>query len=213
VLYKQTGFFEAEDVLSPFVILESITREGNFGNDSFDQLTSFTFEWVLPESDFRAYVEYALNDFSNVILEPDHTRAFTIGFEKRFQVKGDRDFVLLYEHTNLSSTSTALYRPTPSFFAHGANRQGYTNDGQVIGAGIGPGGNADNLSLTYVLENRSFGLLVQRIEANKDYFVDRILDGDRRDQEYTLQLFYERRLDNYVLSGICLLYTSPSPRD
>lgn len=199
VLYKQTQYFEAEDILSPVYILESITREGNFGNDSFDQLASFTFEWVLPESNFRTYLEFALNDFSNVILEPDHTRGYTIGFEKRIPIE-QKEVILQYEHTNLSSSSNFLYRATPSFFAHGVNRQGYTQNGQIIGAGIGVGANSDNLSISYLLEGNSYGVLFQRIESNKDFFLERIRDSDRRDQEYTTLFFYETDFEKYVFS-------------
>ncbi len=207
-LYKQTQFFEFQDVLSPLVIFDDGVVEGDTlsFNDTFDQLASITVEWHLKESNFRTYLEYAVNDFSGILsgqffIEPNHSRGYTIGFEKIIKTKKDHELILQYEHTNLSRSSSYLYRPEPQFYAHDVNRQGYTNNGQIIGSGIGPGGNADNLAISLRKESTSLGALIQRIESNKDYFVINVQDKTKHDQEYTLNLFFEKRNERVTLSG------------
>jgi len=202
VLYKQTRYFAAEDIISPFYIIDDgvVDEVALSVNDTFDQLASFTFEWNFREVGFRAFAEYAVNDFSGIIyIEPEHSRGLTIGFEKVIDLKDGRNVNILYEHTNLTRSSSFLYRPEPPYYIHGVNRQGYTHNGQILGAGIGPGANSDNLLVELIGEKKSMGLLFQRIESNKDWFIENIRDKERHDQEYTTSFFYQKELDRFVL--------------
>ena len=213
VLYKQTRYFEAEDIIALITILEGEDREGfNAGNDTFDQMASAFAEWSFPSVGFRMYGEFAKNDFTGrfrwTAVEPEHTRGYTIGFEKIVQSKNNKEYKILYEHTNLSHNQAFLWRPTPTFYAHGVNHQGYTNDGQLIGAGIGPGGNSDHLLLQMQnMNNQVLGLTISRIENNRDYFVSNSgsqglgLTIDDHDVEYSLGLFASRRKNNYSIFG------------
>lgn len=195
VLYKQTQFFELEDVLALLVILEEKDREGfDAGNDTFDQMASIFAEWSFPAVGFRAYGEFAKNDFTGstrwTLVEPEHARGYTIGFEKVTQTKSGKEVKIIYEHTNLSTNQAFLWRATPPFYTHGVNRQGYTHNGQLLGAGIGPGGNSDNLLIQKDnLENQTIGLRLQRIENNRDYFVRNIADLESHDIEYSFGIF------------------------
>ena len=205
VLYKQTRYFAPEDLISAIYVLEDTNREGlSTGNDTFDQLASVYIDWSFPEVAFRAYAEFAKNDFTGrsrgTIVEPEHTRGYTIGFEKRLLSAKNKEVTLLYEHTNLSRNQAFLWRATPSFYSHGVNRQGYTNNGQLIGAGIGPGGNSDHLFIKVQNESEnSFAFLIQRIENNRDYFVintsgsNRDLDEGDHDIEYTLGFSFSKQ--------------------
>ncbi len=201
VLYKQTPFFELEDLLSPIIVLEDSKREGvSEWNDTFDQLASFFIDWSFPEVGFRAYFEFAKNDFTgslrNTLVEPEHTRGYTIGFQKDIISKSDKKISIIYEHTNLSINQAWLWRATPSFYSHHINQQGYTQSGQLIGAGIGPGGNSDFLFIKMKDRTKTLGLLFQRIEHQRDYFVrnsnpnitqsDKILNKDEHDIEYSV---------------------------
>ena len=55
----------------------------------------------------------------------------------------------------------------------------------------GAGGSSDHLELQVIVPDRKYGVLVQRIEANKDYFIlNYTQDIKRHDQEYSLGLYY-----------------------
>lgn len=198
VMYKQAQYFNTRDLFAtvrnprePVKVVNGDTISS--GNDFFDQMASVTMEWKFPEVGFRVYGEYALNDFNGssirVLMEPEHSRAYTLGFEKLFENE-QTDFLLSYEHTNLSRNHTYIYRPEPTFYQHHVNVQGYTNNGQVMGSAVGPGGNGDFLELKAHLKEPGmlFGLNVQRIEYNKDYFVTHSPGINRHDVEYTVGL-------------------------
>ena len=201
VLYKQTRFFEPEDVFSTLYIFDSGVKAGDTlsPNDTFDQMASITLEWKIKNAGFRAYTEFAKNDFHGsrlrfLLVEPENSRAYTIGFEKRWNTKKNKEIILVYEHTNLSREHSYRWRATPTFYQHVVNLQGYTNNGQVVGAGIGPGANSDHLSIRRRDEDFEMGLLLQRIEHNKDYFVVNVRDRFLHDVEYTVTLNAAKRI-------------------
>lgn len=206
MLYKQSQYYEPEDLISVVKILDKGIKAGDTlsPNDTFDQLASMTVNWNFPEVGFRAYLEFAKNDFSGpflwTLLEPEHSRAYTLGFERIMALAGNRTLVINYEHTNLSKNSTFLYRAEPPFYAHSINRQGYTHNGQILGAGIGPGGNSDNLSVNLLHEANSFGFLFQRIETDKDYFIVNLQNVLDHNQEYSIGLFYQKESERSIFS-------------
>ena len=179
-LYKQTNRFSAQDLISVIHILDTVGP-----NDQFDQLASATMEWKFPEVGFRAYMEFAYNDFGGFFkwIEPEHSRAYTIGFEKESTMKNGDEIHITYEHTNLSRNHTFLWRAEPTYYIHSVNRQGYTNRGQLLGAGIGPGSNSDILKIDYTHKKSVIGFFGSRIEYNKDYLVVNIGQGTH-DIEY-----------------------------
>lgn len=196
IMYKNAEFFKAQDLIAPFVILDDGSRPNlpSVPNDTFDGLASFTMDWNFIEVGFRAYLEYSRNDFTggikNTLLEPDGgQRAYTIGFEKTAELDSDQKLIFQYEHTNLSRGPVLLYRTADqSYYTHYLNRHGYTNNGQIIGAGVGPGAISDNFGIKWIKEMCSFGLLIQRIESNRDYFNKNIQSVRLHDQEYTFQI-------------------------
>ncbi|WP_421872932.1 hypothetical protein [Marinoscillum sp.] len=195
-LYKQTNRFSSQDLVSVIHVLDTVGP-----NDQFDQLASATAEWRFPDHGFRAYAEFAYNDFGGAYkwIEPEHSRAYTIGFEKESKFKNGHSLNVIYEHTNLSRNHTYLWRATPPFYIHSVNRQGYTNRGQLLGAGIGPGSNSDIVLFRYQLSRHNIGLSGQRIEYNKDYFVTNIADRRSHNIEYSLGGSYQYEFDKVTL--------------
>ncbi len=202
-LYKETGRFSAQDLVSVIKVLDTATFNGQF-----DQIASATMEWKFPEVGFRAYLEFAFNDYGGAYkwIEPEHSRAYTLGFEKYTQFKNEDQLNITYEHTNLSRNHTYMWRAEPTFYVHSVNHQGYTNRGQLLGAGIGPGANSDMLQVKYLHRNHVFGLGAQRIEHNKDYFAVNIKDRRLHDIEYSIGSFYQIDLTKIALS-LELLYS------
>ena len=208
VLYKNTEYFEFEDILSTIYILDDgVIDDRILPNDAWDQMASIFMEWNLTESGFRAYAEFAKNDFTTsgdfrfFAIEPEHSRAYTIGFEKRVIAKNNKRVLINYEHTNLSRNPSFLYRATPTFYAHNINKQGYTHNGQIVGAGIGPGGNSDHLGVRVVGSAYDYGILIQRIEHNKDYFLVNIQDSRQHDIEYSFGLFMQKETEKVIFYG------------
>jgi len=207
VLYKQSRYFQGQDLISTLFIIDNGVVDGDTlsPNDSFDQMASISLEWNFRESGFRAYAEFAKNDFTSdgaglrpTAVEPEHSRGYTIGFEKTIRNKKNTELIISYEHTNLS-IGHQPWRPTPPFYAHSINTQGYTHDGQIIGAGIGPGGNSDNLGIRMRKGKLSSFLLIQRIERDRDYFVRQIRNSNLHDIEYSLTAAAQLQFEKYDL--------------
>ncbi|MCH7475639.1 MAG: hypothetical protein IIA27_13335, partial [Gemmatimonadetes bacterium] len=125
------------------------TADNPLGDDERDQLISLFVRWLLPESGFEVYVEWARNDHNadvrDVLLEPGHSEAYTVGFQKVVVLADGRYARLRGELTHLERAKTTILRATPTYYVHDIVRQGYTQRGQVLGAGIGPGSNSQFL--------------------------------------------------------------------
>jgi len=160
-------------VFQPFLKDQIATSTDPEGNDDRDQILSLVAHWILPESRFEAYVEWARNDHSrdlrDLILEPDHSQAYTLGFQ---QLLGSgRALVRLRgEWTHLGRAPTFQVRATPTFYQHHLVRQGYTERGQLIGAGIGPGSDSQHLAVDRYHARGRWGMFVQRVRYNDDAY-------------------------------------------
>jgi len=127
------------------------TASNPTGDDERDQLLSLFTRWVLPESGFEVYTEWSRNDHSwslrDFLQEPEHSQGYTLGLQKVIPVPPGRLLAVKVELTHLERSATAQVRATPTYYTHHIVTQGYTQKGQVIGAGIGPGGNSQHLGV------------------------------------------------------------------
>ncbi len=150
------------------------TPQNPTGDDEFDQLASVFWRWVLPESGFEVYGEWARNDHSwelrDFLLEPEHSQGYTLGLQKALELQADRVLALNVEFTHLEKSTTDQVRAVPTYYAHDIVKQGYTQKGQVIGAGIGPGGDSQFLGADLYARWGKAGLFVERIVHDNDAY-------------------------------------------
>lgn len=142
-------------------------------SDRTDQRASISVDYLIPAAGFETYVEWARNDFSPnldfIIRYPFHTQAYTLGARKLVRFSGELWLYILAELTNTESSRDYEFIGATTFYDHGIITQGYTNRGQIIGAGIGTGGNSQYLGLTLYYPRGSAEGYVQRINRNSDY--------------------------------------------
>lgn len=150
--------------------------KGGLSNDDAkrrDQMLSFFFRLLLPKENAELYAEYGRNDHSqnanDFLLEPEHSRAYIIGFSKVFETSKN-SMRLFGEITNLQIPSTSLLRPQESWYGHYQVRHGYTNYGQIIGAGIGPGGSSQTIGLQWGKAFNKIGGSFERVVHNNDFY-------------------------------------------
>jgi hypothetical protein len=151
------------------------TPQNPGGNDPHDQLLSLYGRWVLEESGFEVYGEWARNDHSwdlrDFVLEPEHSQGYTIGLQKANRLSGDRLLAIRAELTHLEKSSTFQVRDNPPYYAHFVVAQGYTQKGQIIGASVGPGGNSQHLGADlYAPWGRAGAFLERRVHDNDAYY-------------------------------------------
>jgi hypothetical protein len=137
-----------------------------------DQYLSFFTRYVLPESKAEIYFQFGRNDHSydirDLLVEPEHTRAYVVGFRKLVPLRRSDEYIQIgAEVTQLEKGGTRNTRASETWYTHYAVRDGYTNNGQVLGAGIGPGSNLQSLDVSWV---KKIGLQFERQVNNNDLF-------------------------------------------
>jgi hypothetical protein len=132
--------------------------------------------WVLPESGFEAYFEWAREDYAwdveDVIKEPDHSRAYALGFQKLVDRGAGNRLRLWGELAHLEASAASLRsgRGVQTIYVHSQVRQGHTNRGQLLGAWVGPGSTAQVLGLDHLTSHGRIGGYVQRVRYNADAY-------------------------------------------
>jgi len=150
------------------------------GLDENDQRFSLTLDYLLPSAGFEVYLEWARNDYSPnleyIIRYPFHTQAWTGGFKKaiNFSEKLKGKLVVELTHLEASADYFNLICRATTFYAHHLIRQGYTNEGQWLGAGMGTGGNSQYIGLNLYYAKGTSLIFFQRTNPDLDYtmFID-----------------------------------------
>ena len=174
-----------------------------------DQAAGVFLRWRWKDAKAEIYAEFHRNDasanFRDLILDSDHTRASTIGIHKLFDTKKPGTFWQLnWEWNQLAQTGGRLVRDGLSWYIHSRVRDGFTNNGEVLGAAIGPGSNAHYLSLARVRGKNRFGGAFERVTNNNDFLRFAFEDsGDFRRYwvDYNIHAFADWEFNNFLVSG------------
>lgn len=151
-------------------------NQDDFGSDNNDQITSVYVRWLLKKAHAEIYFEYGKNDNSfnlrDFYLSPQHSRANLIGFRKLIVLNKleNEHLEIAFEATLLSQSIDRILRGAGSYYVHGQILQGHTNRGEVLGAGIGPGGNMQTLNINWNNGFNRFGVQLERFEHQADFY-------------------------------------------
>lgn len=170
------GFFDYFPVFSAFA-KNSYNKNGVDEENAKlrDQRISFFCRWILKESKAEFYFQYGKNDHNynlrDAIVEPEHSRAYVAGMRKLVALARPNEFIQLgLEVTQLESPSNKLIREGDYWYGSGPVNQGYTQLGQVIGAGIGSAGNMQSMDVSWVKGVKRIGLQLERVVHNADIY-------------------------------------------
>ena len=170
-----------------------------------DQAASIFFRWVWQDSKAEIYGEFNHNDskfnFRDLLSDSDHSRAVTLGIHKLFDSKkDDSQMEFNWEWTQMEQTASRLVRTAGSWYRHGRTYHGFTNNGEVMGAGIGPGSNSQYFSLAKLDGNQRLGAALEIIDQDNDFYYLAFEDSKdfrRYWKDYNLHLFYEKKFKNF----------------
>jgi len=139
-----------------------------------DQLMSLFARYVLPAYGLDTYVEWGRADMPVSIKDflemPNHSRGYTAGLQWAKQTSSSSRIRLQGEITNMEQSSSLWFRGVGSWYTSRSVIQGYTNDGQIIGSGIGPGSSAQWLAADWFRGSWQGGLTYGRTRFNNDAF-------------------------------------------
>ena len=170
--YSQDMDDSFEDYLPFLQAFQKINT--NEGTKRRDQLTSVFARWLLTGSKAEVYFEYGKNDHSwntrDFLMSPYHSRTYTLGMSKLMPYKGKEDeFIHLgVELTHMEQSIDRILREAGEWYMHSEVLHGYTNRGEVLGAGIGPGGNLLSANVSWVKGLKQLGFQLERYEHNGD---------------------------------------------
>jgi len=165
-----------------FPIFSALEKKSNYGavegSGGGDQRASVFIRWLLQKDHAELYFEYGREDHSydlrDLTIQPDHSGAYILGFKKLFPLNQFKDNYIQvnFELTQLEVNMTNIEREGAYiWYAHNAGIfHGYTNRGQMVGAGIGPGSNLQTATITWGKGFRSIGFQVERFVHNNDLF-------------------------------------------
>lgn len=174
-----------------------LKRGSDDGTRPDNQLLSLFFRWVFPQSQLEFYGELGRDDHAfaalDLLEEPGHSAAWVVGLQKlfpagrrwvRFQVEAAHTFEMPPNHPT---------RATPIFYTHGVERQGYTERGQMLGAGIGPQADTQLVAADWLLTRGRVGLWVERLVRNERFFYDVYVPSLPEKTRHDLQMTYGLR--------------------
>jgi hypothetical protein len=149
---------------------------GDLALDKKDNRSSVFMRWLWPEENAEVYFEYGKNNNTgtsrNQLLESGRKRAYIFGMRKVLPFNKSREENLLIglEVTQLQENSPQDIRNAESWYVNDYIRHGYTNRGEVLGAGIGPGGNLQSLDVSWIKGVKRLGIQIERYVHNNDFY-------------------------------------------
>jgi len=167
-----------------------------------DQVASLFGRWVMKESKFEFYGEYGWNDNSQDLADlfesPEHSRASLFGFNKLFMLNKDKNKYLKvnFEATHMEQSADRIIRPAGAWYLHSQILHGYTNEGQVLGAGIGPGSNSQTLDFSVWEKNKVWGIQVERYAHNMDFYYDAFPEYNHKWVDFALNTYAYKKYGN-----------------
>jgi hypothetical protein len=139
-----------------------------------DQIMSLFARWALPIYGLETYVEWGRGDFPvsirDFLVQPNHSRAYTVGTQWVHDVGTTTRVRLQGEVTNEEQTGSYRFRPVGSLYTSRSVIQGYTNYGQIIGSGIGPGSSSQWVAGDYFRGGWQGGITIGRTRFNNDAY-------------------------------------------
>jgi hypothetical protein len=175
----RVAFHHYFDALWQPLLKSWLKTSGSDGSSPDNQLTSLFFRWAMPEARFELYGEWGRDDhafgLTDLLMEPGHAQAWLLGLQKLFRSGPGWLRVQVEAAHTFELPAANPTRGTPIFYTHGDERQGYTQRGQMLGAGLGPQGDTQFLALDWLRGARSLGLFVERVLRNERWFHDQVV--------------------------------------
>ncbi|MBQ0052074.1 MAG: hypothetical protein KBT11_08440 [Treponema sp.] len=141
------------------------------GNDE-DQKVALNIDWTFPSVGFEVYGELGIDDFtSDEKANPFHTAIYTIGAKQIIPLNLNKisnklpslKSELIFEWNNFEmSQDFQLQWNYIGYYGHGFVRQGYTQKGQIIGAGSGYFGNSQYIGYNIYFPKGKVNLFFHR---------------------------------------------------
>lgn len=141
-----------------------------------DQKMSLFTTWRFPQVGFEVYGEFGVDDYTGKgFANPFHTAIYTVGVKKelsffrRFQKFNIRPEII-FEWSNFEmSQDFQLQWNYMGYYSHGSIAQGYTQNGQILGAGSGYFGTSQYIALRTYFSKGNITLFLHYNRPDSNY--------------------------------------------
>ncbi|MEQ9377771.1 MAG: capsule assembly Wzi family protein [Imperialibacter sp.] len=178
------------------------------GQSNSSQQSSVFLRWVFQPESAEIYAEYGNHGkprkFRRWLEEPEKNRGYTLGLTKLFPLRNKQYLQFQIEVTQLQQSQREGIFDADSWYSDDYIRQGFTNKGQLLGAGIGPGGNSQYLDFSWIRGINRIGIQLERITHDNDwmlYAFSRTGDYRRHWIDFTAGLHIDWKISNILLSA------------
>ena len=139
--------------------------------ENANQLVTISARYLFAASHAEIYVEWGREDWAwdieDFLTQPEVSRAYLLGFAKVYPINSTKYLSFSGEFTNIQAPFVSYSRQKGySFYTHSS--VGYTHQGQVMGAGIGPGSNMQSIEFSANDGYTSKGVRIERLVHNID---------------------------------------------
>lgn len=172
-----------------------------------NQIASVFLRWLWQKERAEIYIEFGRDDHAwnlrDFFLEPEHSSAWIAGFRKMipFNHKPEQYIQVAVELTHLENSRVGmLYRTSGPWYLHSVVKQGYTQMGQLLGAGIGPGSNLQTLDVSWVKQLSVIGFRLERYVHNNDFHYLAIHDIRAHWVDFIVSLIGQYEYRNFLFS-------------
>ena len=165
---------------------------------SRDQLVNLFARYLFQQYNTEIYGEYGWNDHKynirDLTLNPDHAAAYLVGLRKVFAIDSKKRFTLEAEATQLEPTNSEIARNAGNWYVHGIVLEGYTNENQIIGGGIGPGDNTATIRMTYSTKSIRQSLRIERYQHDPRFH-------DNKWTDWSFAIAHQQMIKKYLVGA------------
>jgi hypothetical protein len=166
--------------------------------------------YLMQPANAEFYMEWGRNDafynFRDAIQRLDHSRAYTLGIRKLFNVNEQKTkyWQLISEYTRMQQPPSWPLLSGGPWYIHGGAQQGYTHLGEIMGAPIGQGANAQTVRLSKFNGLQQYGIQLERVTQNGVFFEDNLAftnPSKTKWVDFGLRLMADYPFNKFVLSS------------
>ena len=131
--------------------------------------------FVLPKDKAEFYFQYGRSDkFASPtnLMRDTIPRGYLAGVRKLISLNKKQSTFLQFgvEIIQLQVPNVFLIQQSRSWYTNEFIRQGFTHQGQLLGATVGPGGNSQRLDIAWVKKQTRIGIELERWLHNADFY-------------------------------------------
>ncbi len=156
-----------------------------FSKDRYQQiLGSFMFRFNFPKDHSEFYGEIGLPDEAaypwKFFKDKNPRTGFVFGATKLVLINKGKSYLNLnleFTQLQLMNPKNIFYLGSPfeggqanSWYLNTKIKQGYSNDGQLLGSFLGPGSNGQSFGISWHKNYNKIGIFVERIVHNNDFY-------------------------------------------